>query len=239
MSNLQRGFISPLLLALIAALLLGGGVYVYAHNKQANQSVVDASVQATSTAQTESIQSGQLPTAPHILSNTYSDLTEYENALVKKMSAIGGPDNAYILKWYDDKTAVFIVAPPKDGGASMDIYDIKTLKRINSINFQAFGNYVETNGYMVADVFEPMTPSATTSMEHFIFYKKGATDFQIVPNSSLSTSETYAKGSAGMGSENFDVIFDEPTKTITASIFRRVKASDVNTKLRTVKFVLP
>ena len=49
MINLQRGFISPLL-ALVALLLLGGGVYVYAHNKQANQSAaVSTTTQATST----------------------------------------------------------------------------------------------------------------------------------------------------------------------------------------------
>jgi len=34
----SKGFIVPLLLALIALLLLGGGTYVYVHNKQLNQS---------------------------------------------------------------------------------------------------------------------------------------------------------------------------------------------------------
>lgn len=36
----QKGFIAPLFLALIALLLIGGGVYVYVQNKQANQNVV-------------------------------------------------------------------------------------------------------------------------------------------------------------------------------------------------------
>ncbi len=46
-----KGFIAPLLLALIALLLIGGGAYVYVHNKQASQStVINPSAQATSTA---------------------------------------------------------------------------------------------------------------------------------------------------------------------------------------------
>ncbi|MCR4276433.1 MAG: hypothetical protein NUV90_03545 [Candidatus Parcubacteria bacterium] len=35
MKTKQKGFISPLLLALIAVLLIGGGVYAYVQNKQA------------------------------------------------------------------------------------------------------------------------------------------------------------------------------------------------------------
>src|SRR3989344_3293753 len=58
MKNTQRGFIMPLLLALIAILLVGGGVYVYTQNKQAGQpAVVDQTPQqTTSTAQTPSSQ---------------------------------------------------------------------------------------------------------------------------------------------------------------------------------------
>ena len=45
----RRGFISPLLLALVALLVIGGGAYVYVEKKQASQPEV-----ATSTAQTTS-----------------------------------------------------------------------------------------------------------------------------------------------------------------------------------------
>ena len=37
MKNTQKGFIVPLLLAIIAVLLIGGGAYVYTQNKQADQ----------------------------------------------------------------------------------------------------------------------------------------------------------------------------------------------------------
>lgn len=57
MSNLQRGFIAPLLLALIALLILGGGAYVYMQNKQVSQSaVVTETTQATSTTPTSEIE---------------------------------------------------------------------------------------------------------------------------------------------------------------------------------------
>jgi|GEM_PF-5958998 hypothetical protein len=46
--NYHKGFISPILLALIAILILAGGAYVYAQNKQGNQSVVvDQTIQTT------------------------------------------------------------------------------------------------------------------------------------------------------------------------------------------------
>ena len=48
--NYHKGFIAPLLLALIALLLIGGGAYVYMQNKQANQ-LSTSSNQATSTQQ--------------------------------------------------------------------------------------------------------------------------------------------------------------------------------------------
>ncbi|MDO8604011.1 MAG: hypothetical protein Q7K40_01195, partial [bacterium] len=47
--NYQKGFIAPLLIALITILLIGGGAYVYVQNKQANQSVVEGNTQVSST----------------------------------------------------------------------------------------------------------------------------------------------------------------------------------------------
>ncbi|MCX6787323.1 MAG: hypothetical protein NTY93_02245 [Candidatus Kaiserbacteria bacterium] len=44
MKNSQRGFVMPLLLAIIAILLIGGGAYVYMQNKQTNQPATTNSV---------------------------------------------------------------------------------------------------------------------------------------------------------------------------------------------------
>lgn len=53
MKNTQRGFVMPLLLALIAVMLIGGGAYVYTQNKQGNQSeVVSQTPGTTSIAET-------------------------------------------------------------------------------------------------------------------------------------------------------------------------------------------
>jgi uncharacterized protein (UPF0333 family) len=52
MKNLHKGFISPLLLAIIAVLFIGGGAYVYMQNKQANQpTAMTLTTQASSTTQ--------------------------------------------------------------------------------------------------------------------------------------------------------------------------------------------
>src|ERR1035437_6044988 len=52
MKNQQRGFIVPLLLAIIAVLLVGGGIYVYTQNKQPAQAVTESpSVQPTTLVQ--------------------------------------------------------------------------------------------------------------------------------------------------------------------------------------------
>lgn len=59
MKNSRKGFIVPLLLTLVAILLVGGGVYVYVQDKQANQPiVVTQPAQTTSTAQTSTTTTG-------------------------------------------------------------------------------------------------------------------------------------------------------------------------------------
>ncbi len=53
MKNSQKGFVMPLILALIAILLVGGGAYVYTQDKQGNQTnVVSQTTDTTSTEQT-------------------------------------------------------------------------------------------------------------------------------------------------------------------------------------------
>ncbi|MDO8551931.1 MAG: hypothetical protein Q7S01_00190 [bacterium] len=59
----RQGFISPLLLALIAILVLGGGAYVYVHNKKQGNQPVASSTQATSTAQTLDLKTSPPPQA--------------------------------------------------------------------------------------------------------------------------------------------------------------------------------
>jgi PKD repeat protein len=53
----QKGFISPLLIVIIAFLLIGGGVYVYQQSKQVSQS-------ATTNPTTQSVPSTQTSSSP-------------------------------------------------------------------------------------------------------------------------------------------------------------------------------
>jgi len=63
MKTIHRGFIIPLVLALIAFALAGGGAYVYTQQKQANENVViTPNTQATSTTQNSATQSNNWKT---------------------------------------------------------------------------------------------------------------------------------------------------------------------------------
>lgn len=63
MKNSQKGFVLPLLLIIIAALLVAGGAYVYVQNKQTNQmSDVTLPDQTTPTAQTSNTQTADWKT---------------------------------------------------------------------------------------------------------------------------------------------------------------------------------
>jgi len=171
------------------------------------------------------------PIAARILSDNNA-LTEYEKALVARaqlsLSVMNGGSYGYVpeLKFYDNKTAVFCTPDGKDG-CYLDIYDINTLAKINEGGSLGLSD-VESGGYIIA-VYD----------SGIRFYKKGASNFQSVPNSSLdSKKETYTK-QAGMGGGATDVTFDEPTRTITASVFKPVWGDVANPRIRTVKFVLP
>ena len=49
MKNSQKGFVVPLLIAIIAVLVIGGGVYVYEKNKKTETPVVDTGTQQINT----------------------------------------------------------------------------------------------------------------------------------------------------------------------------------------------
>jgi len=49
MKNFQKGFIVPILLAIIAVLVVGGGIYIYKNKKTETPPVVDTGIQQTST----------------------------------------------------------------------------------------------------------------------------------------------------------------------------------------------
>ncbi len=214
-----KGFIIvPLLLILIAIFFIGGGSYAYLQTKPDTQpTTANSDVQATSQ---------QLPIAATILSDTHSP-TDYEKSLVNRMILEYSSENSYKIKYYDDKTVAFNLSTAKSVGLS--IHDITSLKRLGGL--YDMDGAIESSSYII---------SANGS--DLVFYKKGGVDLLTIPGSTLSSSETYATKWLGMISYAYDFAFDEPTKTLTASVFRFKPNPDVNApniKLRTVKFVLP
>lgn len=153
-------------------------------------------------------------------SNVYSSLMEkYGNSEFQAKSQLK-------LKYYDSKIIVLAV-PSEKVGRYLGIYTLENLQKLNSQDSLLFGNYVESNSYIII-----------TSGSDFLFYKKGATDFKMVHSSSLNSKmETYIK-EGGLGNI-YDFTFDEQTRTLTASIFKPVfKEGIANPKIRTVKFIL-
>lgn len=239
MKNSSKGFIVPLLLILIALFFIGGGSYAYLQTKQNNQpAVVDSNVQTTSTTKTTPAPQ-QLPIAANILPNIHSP-TDYEKSLVSRISSLYSPENSYIIKYYDDKTVVFYTLSSK---GTLSIFDIKNLKALSTPVLDAAFDpaVVESNSYMIGIGSVP-APDGNLGIVagDIIFYKKGATDFQIVPNSTLPVSETYAAKWLGETAYAYDLTFDESTKILTASVFKQNPDQEApNTKVRTVQFVLP
>lgn len=178
--------------------------------------------------------------AENILPNTtYNNLTEYEKTLVqrylKKYPEFSTgiaydtpgekPEDHLMVKYYDEKTALLGEVGFK--GMTLSIYDINTLEKISKNVF--YRNYVDFKEY----IFH-------VSNDNISYYKKGATDFYLIPNSSLvSKKETYISTSGASGEEG-DIIFDEITKTLTVSVFDPAFTNNgVSTKkIRTVKFIL-
>ncbi|MHB0865961.1 MAG: hypothetical protein ACYC1Y_03645 [Minisyncoccota bacterium] len=205
-------------------------------------------IKATLSTQTNTTSTSPTPVAELLAANilpdtSYVNLTSYEKTLVDRFvnkypsiysNLLAAYNNDEMqsksqikLKYYDNETIALVVPNGKAGG-NLSIYAAKDLQELNKKQAVLFGNYTESNSHIIV-----------ASDAGFIFYKKGATDFQIVPNSSLNPkNETYMK-EGGFGGV-YDFTFNEPTKTLTASTFKPVfNGGAVNPKIRTVKFVLP
>lgn len=103
--NYHKGFIAPLLLALIALLLIGGGAYVYEHDKRANNSEVFASATQTSDAKdVKTYISQKLGIKFNYLAYDGEPITEEGNIVY-----VGGRGGQWVQKFTKD---------PKDGLAT-------------------------------------------------------------------------------------------------------------------------
>lgn len=227
MKTSHKGFISPLLLALIALFLIGGGAYTYMQKKQVNQSaVVTTTTQATSTIQSQD-NSGKI---------LLGDRSSYENLSLEEKAIVDAYNNAhkvdpslYILKHYDS-TKILIGTLSVKGASSLSLVGRKDWKNIgeNTDSLWTGGGYVESNEYAIS-----------VGNNDIFFYKVGDSTISSVSNSKLASGETYEE-SPGMGGGNYTIAFDEQTKTLTVTVYRGDLYGNGNgQKIRTVKFVLP
>jgi hypothetical protein len=190
----------------------------------------------------------KLPVAENILIDRSKNLTNYEKGLVQKYIKKSGrfdmsvgidalledPEIGVALKFYNENVVFFEDFDGK-GSVYFNFYTIDTLEKINKEGFinniNNFGTIIENSNYIIIP-----------SEDNLIFYKKGAPGFQVVPNSLLvSKKETYLVG-YDMGGDWGDLTFDESTRVLTSSVFKRPdnrNPSVANKKIRTVKFVLP
>jgi hypothetical protein len=224
----KKGFIAPLILIIVAVLVLGGGAYVYTQQKPINPPVTEnvALPQATSTAQTSEPPSQPTP-------------QDAMTGLIDRISSVYSRDNSYTVVYHDNKTIAFVVAVPAGKSPILTIVDAHTLKQINT-RFVYMWDAIQSTNYIIGVGADYVMGIGVTGDGGIglKYYKKGAFDVEMIPDSVLPASETYVKEDGGMGSSNYDLIFDEATKILTASVFKP-NSGNPNKKIRTVKFVLP
>jgi len=185
MNDPQKGFIAPLLLALVAILLIGGGAYVYVQNKQANQTTIANSVLVS-----------QNSTGKILL----GDKALYENLSVEEKAIVGGyhtdlmrklndeikkegldpatyegdqPINGCTLKYYDATKALIGCAVPKPG-LPLYLVDRNTWKDVGEYSgrLNSWDGYLETKNYIIS-----------VSDSGIYYYKSGDTEVRLIPNS--------------------------------------------------------
>ena len=136
----------------------------------------------------------------------------------------------YILKYYDKTKILISLLSEKDGGSSLNLISRKDWKDIgeNIGLLSTGGGYVESNEYAIS-----------VGDNGIFYYKAGDSTISSIPNSKLASGETYEE-SPGAGGGDYTIAFDEPTKTLTVTVYNGDMYGNGNgQKIRTVKFVLP
>lgn len=234
---------SKLPLIIITLLFIGAlasAVYFYYKTLQYEAALSQQKAESL-VALIEATKNKVLPSASSILSDDYANFSEYEKSLISRIETsptfyadfMGAKP---ILQYYDDKTVVY-GTPSAKSTMAVGIYDMNNLQKLNKRGIIFFDkNYIKTDSYVIATLVHD--PTGTNIGENLGYYVKGATDFQIIASSTLPENETYVKTNFDMSAE-LGLSFDELSKTLTASVFKRGNGTGTNIKLRTVKFVLP
>lgn len=166
-----------------------------------------------------------------LMHKLFTTRTEYENLLAERIRTsptmktmfrnhgYGDDTPKYMtelrLKYYDKETVMFSF-PSENGSRYFYVYDIHTLDKISKVTTASLYT-AESKNYIIFVISrgDDINPD---SAEHLLFYKKGARDFQKVPNSDLIEPETYGAGSLSDGLFS-NITIDDSTGMLTASVF--------------------
>jgi hypothetical protein len=136
------------------------------------------------------------------------------------------PISSCVLKYYDPFRALIGCGTPK--GTTFLLVDRENWRKIGEgANLRLDDGYIESDTYAIS-----------TNLNEIFYYEVGKSSIKSVPNSKLSSVETYQE-SAGLGGGNFTVSFDASTKTISAEIYKATRGGERREKIRTATFVLP
>lgn len=237
------------ILVSITILLASGWVYFIQTNPNNQSVVVDSLVHATPITQTVSEPKGNKNKMLLGDQALYKNLSEEEKSIVKEYSKryLKDPDlpwkdsqyylwDGCMLKYYDLIRA--LIACPS--GKEMTSPSFSLVNRNNmTIEISSsspyfsgpYGGYAESDKYAIA-----------VNDYGIYYYKAGDSKISNVPNSEPVSGETYVE-LAGPQDNEYEVAFDELTRTLTVSVYKLTNGypdyNQTNQKIRTVKFVLP
>ena len=186
-----------------------------------------------------------------LIRKVYDTLTEYEKALLDRIKSSpkmkilfrnhgygdNGVPSEMWLKYYDKETVVFTL-PSENGSRYFHIYNINTLDKI-SLATAASSFRAESNNYIIFPMRrgDRNSDASIDADEYLLYYKKGARDFQVVPNSLLVKPETYLSSDGPDEGFYSDILINDSTKMLTARIFNQKILENIQKK--TVQIKLP
>ena len=152
----QKGFIAPLLLALIAILLIGGGAYVYVQNKQSNQPVVVSQTsQATSTVVTSSVTIDSV--------NVYTGPDTPPGEWVVELRGKGFSKSSIISLKRDGEASTTVSAYPGSPDLDGTRIDFPTPTNFGPLNLNAIGKGDTTSNKNAASIYSVQILNGTST----------------------------------------------------------------------------
>lgn len=133
---------------------------------------------------------------------------------------------------YIDQDRILVGRVSTKGVSTLSLIGRRDWKDVgeNRNSLIAFGGYIESDHYAIS--------AGTNDTKGIYYYKAGDVTVRRIPNSELSSGETYQK-EPGMGGGIYGISFDEQARTLTANVYESDKyGNSLGKKIRTATFVL-